>query len=146
MLRRIIVVIALACCGSAAAQSTALPRVVAPDKLAQYWALVNASIEADVPNIAKNISAPGCAAVSFVIEKDGHTSTAKVQRVVPRGDFGGIALSMANNMHFESTAANAGKDRVFSWLIFPFNLPTEPAARSAVMQPCQIEKLDWKDR
>ena len=146
MLRRSIVLIALACYGTAAAQSTALPRVVAPDKLAQYWALIRASVEADVPNIAKNISAPGCAAVSFVIEKDGHTSMLKVQRVVPAGDFSGIALSMAANMRFESTAVNAGKERVFSWLIFPFNLPKDATARTAVMQPCQVEKLDWKDR
>ncbi len=89
---------------------------------------------------------PGCAAVSFVIEKNGSTSTIKVQRVVPDGDLGKVAKSVAANLHFEATAVNAGKDRVFSWLIFPFNLPADKAGQTAVMQKCLIEKLDWKDR
>jgi hypothetical protein len=146
MLRRVAMLCALMGCGVAVAQSDAAPRVVAPEKLASYWALINSSVEADVPNIAKNISSPGCAAVSFVVEKDGRTSNIKVQRIVPQGDLAGIAMSMANNMRFEATAVNAGRDRVFSWLIFPFNLPSDPAARSAVMQQCQIDKLGWKDR
>jgi outer membrane biosynthesis protein TonB len=131
---------------TAFAQSDAPPRVVVPDKLAGSWVLINSSVEADVPNIAKNISSPGCAAVSFVVEKDGSTSTIKVQRVVPQGDLAKIAESMAKNMRFEPTLSNAGKDRVFSWLIFPFNLPQDTAARTAVMQQCQIDKLGWKDR
>ena len=131
---------------AAFAQSDAPPRVVVPDKLAGSWVLINSSVEADVPNIAKNISAPGCAAVSFVVEKDGSTSTIKVQHVVPQGDLARIALSMAKNMRFEPTVSNAGKDRVFSWLIFPFNLPQDAAARTAVMQQCQIDKLSWNDR
>ena len=121
-------------------------RVVKPDNLAKYWVVVNASIEADVPNIARNISSPGCAAVSFVVEKDGSTSTIKVQRVIPAGDLAGIATSMAKNMRFEPTVSNAGRDRVFSWLIFPFNLPEAPAERTAVMQQCHIEKVGWDQR
>ncbi|HEU4663619.1 MAG TPA: energy transducer TonB [Dokdonella sp.] len=128
------------------AQSDAPPRVVVPDKLAGYWTLVNASVEADVPIMARNISSPGCAAVSFVVEKDGHTSTIRVQRVVPAGDLAKVATSMATNMRFEPTVTNAGRDRVFSWLIFPFNAPTDPAARTAVMKQCQIDRLAWKDR
>jgi outer membrane biosynthesis protein TonB len=136
----------LACSGTAVAQSDAPPRVVVPDKLSGSWVLINSSVEADVPNIAKNISSPGCAAVSFVVEKDGSTSTIKVQRVVPKGDLAKIAESMARNIRFEPTVSNAGRDRVFSWLIFPFNLPQDTAARTAVMQQCQIDKLSWNDR
>ena len=146
MLRRVIAVLAMATSTVAVAQSDAPPRVVVPDKLAGYWALVAASVEADVPIMARNISSPGCAAVSFVVEKDGRTSTIKVQRVVPEGDLGKVAKSVAAGLRFEATAHNAGKDRVFSWLIFPFNLPADPAARTAVMKQCQIDKIDWKDR
>jgi len=146
MLRRVIAVLAMATSTVAVAQSDAPPRVVAPDKLAGYWALVAASVEADVPIMARNISSPGCAAVSFVVEKDGRTSTIKVQRVVPAGDLAKVATSMASNMRFEPTVTNSGRDRVFSWLIFPFNAPTDPAARTAVMQQCQIDKLGWNDR
>jgi outer membrane biosynthesis protein TonB len=145
-MRPVVILLALACAASAAAQSVAPVRVVKPDNLAKYWVMVNASIEADVPNIARNISSPGCAAVSFVVEKDGSTSTIKVQHLVPAGDLAGIAMSMAKNMRFEPSVSNAGRDRVFSWLIFPFNLPAGAAARTAVMQQCHIEKLGWDDR
>jgi hypothetical protein len=146
MLRRPITFIALVACVTAAAQSTAPPRVVAPDKLAQYWTMINSSVEADVPNSGRNLQQPGCAAVSFVVEKDGGTSTLKLQRVVPEGDLAKVALSEAGSLKFTPTVSNAGRDRVFSWLIFPFNLPADRAARTAVMQKCQIAKLDWKDR
>ena len=145
-LRSVAILLAVACAAPAAAQSVAPVRVVKPDNLAKYWVMVNASIEADVPNIARNISSPGCAAVSFVVEKDGSTSTIKVQRVIPAGDLAGMATSMAKNMRFEPTVSNAGRDRVFSWLIFPFNLPEAPAERTAVMQQCHIEKVGWDQR
>lgn len=145
-MRSFVTLLALACAAPASAQSVAPVRVVKPDNLARYWVMVNASIEADVPNIARNISSPGCAAVSFVVEKDGSTSTIKVQHLVPQGDLAGIATSMAKNMRFEPSLSNAGRDRVFSWLIFPFNLPSDPAARTAVMQQCHIEKIGWDQR
>jgi outer membrane biosynthesis protein TonB len=148
MLRRSFAAVAFVCCASAAAQSMnqAPPRVVVSEKLASYWTMINSSVEADAPNYGKNIQQPGCVTVSFVVEKDGNTSTAKVQRVVPAGDLAKVALSEVASLHFEATAFNAGKQRVFSWLIFPFNLPADPAARAAVMQKCLIDHLDWKDR
>ena len=131
--------------GVAQSMDQSPPRVIASEQLAKYWVMSNTSVEAEVPNFGRNVNEPGCATVSFVVEKNGTTSTVKVQRVVPEGDLGKIAKSVASNLHFEATAMNAGKDRVFSWLIFPFNLPAEPAARTAVMKQCQIEKIDWKD-
>jgi hypothetical protein len=122
------------------------PRVIPSEQLDKYWAMTNMSVNADVPNVGRNMNEPGCATVSFVVEKDGTTSTIKVQRVVPEGDLGKVAKSVAAGLHFEATAFNAGKDRVFSWLIFPFNLPADPAARTAVMKQCQIDRIDWKDR
>lgn len=122
------------------------PRVIQTDQLAKYWVMSSTSVEADVPNFGRNMNQPGCATVSFVIEKNGTTSSIKVQRVVPDGDLGKVAKSVASSLRFEATALNAGKDRVFSWLIFPFNLPADPAARTAVMQQCYVEKLDWNDR
>ena len=145
MLRRSVValafVTAVACCGAASAQSVAPTKVVAPEKLAGYWAMVHSSVEADVPNIAKNIDRPGCATVSFVVGSNGNTGNIKVERVVPEGDFRQIAESMAKNLHFEPTLSNTGRQPVKSWLIFPFNLPADPVARKAVMQPCVIDKL-----
>jgi hypothetical protein len=132
----------------AAAQSTmdqAPPKVVASEQLAKYWVMSNTSVDADVPNFGRNMNVPACATVSFVVEKNGTTSNIKVQRVVPDGDLGKVAKSVASGLHFEATVLNAGKDRVFSWLIFPFNLPQDAAARTAVMKQCQIDRIDWKD-
>jgi hypothetical protein len=122
------------------------PRVIQTDQLAKYWTMSNTTVDAEVPNYGRNMNQPGCATVSFVIEKNGTTSNVKVQRVVPDGDLGKVAKSVAAGLRFEATALNAGKDRVFSWLIFPFNLPSDPAARTEVMKQCYVEKLDWKDR
>ena len=121
------------------------PKVIASEQLDKYWVMTNTSVDADVPNYGRNMNQPGCATVSFVIEKNGTTSTIKVQRVVPDGDLGKVAKSVAAGLHFEATAHSAGKDRVFSWLIFPFNLPADAAGRTAVMKQCQIDKIDWKD-
>jgi len=122
------------------------PKVIASEQLDKYWVMANTSVDADVPNYGRNMNQPGCATVSFVVEKNGTTSTIKVQRVVPEGDLGKVAKSVAAGLKFEATALNAGKDRVFSWLIFPFNLPADPAARTAVMKQCQIDRIEWKDR
>ena len=146
MHRFVIAVFALGVSALAVAQSVDAPKVVAPDKLAGYWVLLKDSVEADVPIIAKNISAPGCAAVSFVVEKNGSTSHVKVQRVVPEGDLARVAESMGKHLRFEPTVANSDRGRVFSWLIFPYNSPSDPAARSAMMQPCSIDRLEWSDR
>jgi len=132
----------------AAAQSTmdqTPPKVVASEQLAKYWVMTNTSVDADVPNFGRNMNVPACATVSFVVEKNGTTSTIKVQRVVPDGDLGKVAKSVASGLRFDATALNAGKDRVFSWLIFPFNLPQDAAGRTAVMKQCQIDRIDWKD-
>ncbi len=147
MLSRMTVLLALICCAHAAAQSMdqTPPRMVAPDKLASYWTRAQSSVDAEVPNFGKNIHQPGCATVSFVVEPDGSTSTFKVQRVVPAGDLGKVAASVAAGLRFDPTPSNKGRARVFSWLIFPFNLPADQAARTAVMRPCEIEKLDPKD-
>jgi hypothetical protein len=122
------------------------PLVIQTDQLAKYWTMSNTTVDAEVPNYGRNMNQPGCATVSFVIEKNGTTSNVKVQRVVPDGDLGKVAKSVAAGLRFEATALNAGKDRVFSWLILPFNLPSDPAARTEVMKQCYVEKLDWKDR
>lgn len=117
------------------------PKAVKPDRLSYYWTLDNSSVEADVPNLARGIAAPSCAAVSFIVEADGRTSRVKVQKVVPESQLRGIAESMGKHIRFNPTTNNMGRDRVFSWLIFPYNLPSDPAERTAVMQPCALDSI-----
>jgi hypothetical protein len=132
--------------GVAATAAARPPRVVSSNDLADYWVMSNASLDADVPVGGRNMSAPGCATVSFVIGPDGRTSQAKVQKVAPPSDLGKVALSMATHLTFRPAAANAQRHAVFSWMIFPFNLPDDPAARTRVMQGCAVNRLGWKDR
>lgn len=132
---------------SAAAVAQRQPRMVAPDDLAKYWVLVNESVQGDAPMFGKGMDVPTCATVSFVVEGTGSTSSVKVQRIVPEGpDLAKLALSIGAHLKFEPSVTNGGRDPVFSWLIFPLNLPTDPAARSELMKPCVIERLRYADR
>lgn len=135
--------VAVLACGSVLAQSMnrTPPRVVSPDKLERYWLRAAATVEAQVPYGGRNIDKPGCATVAFIIEPDGSTSDAQIRKVVPDGDLGQVALSIARGMRFDPTPVNPERQRVFSWLIFPFNLPADEAGREAAMEPCQLEGL-----
>ena len=137
------VLIGLALVPGVHAQET--PRSVTPETLARYWVLIQSSLEASVPLGGKGMDQPGCATVSFVVEKNGRASNIKAQKVYPPGDLGAVAVSAAASLEFEPSMANAGRDRVFSSLIFPFNMPPDPAARTEIMRNCVIEPLRWSD-
>lgn len=122
------------------------PKAVKPERLAHYWTLDNNSVVADVPNMARGIAQATCAAVSFIVESDGSTSHVKVQKVQPESQLRGIAESMGQHIRFNPTVNNMGRDRIFSWLIFPFNLPSDPARRTELMQPCALDTIALKDR
>ncbi|HOX70895.1 MAG TPA: hypothetical protein PLR28_04950 [Dokdonella sp.] len=120
-----------------------VPRSVAPDDLEKYWVMMKSSVQGDAPLGGKNMDQPGCAAVSFIVEGNGRASNIAIEKVVPPGGYGELAASIASNLEFEPALMNAGRDRVFSSLIFPFNLPTDPAAREAVMRQCVIPARRW---
>ncbi len=143
------VFIAVSCAGAPVAFAQKIedgPKAVKPERLAHYWALDNSSVVADVPNMARGIAQATCAAVSFTVESDGSTSNVKVQKVVPESQLRGIAESMGQHIRFNPTVDNMGRDRIFSWLIFPFNMPSDPARRTAIMQPCALDTIALKDR
>lgn len=123
-----------------------VPRSVKPDDLAKYWVLMKASVEGNAPLGGKNMDQSGCAAVSFIVEGNGRASNITVEKVEPPGGLGDLAQSIATNMEFEPTISNAGRDRVFSSLIFPFNLPDDPEARTATMQKCVIPARRWNPK
>ena len=141
-----LLIAAIACVAiSPLAYAQKVPRSVAPDDLAKYWVMMNDSVEGDAPIGGKNLDVPGCASVSFIVEKNGRTSNVKVQKVEPVRDLGPMAASIAKNLKFEPTISNAGLERVFSSLIFPFNLPPDPEARKIIMERCVIKPLRWSD-
>lgn len=120
-----------------------VPRSVKPEDLEKYWVLMKASVEGNAPLGGKNMDQSGCAAVSFIVEGNGRASNITIEKVEPPGGLGELARSIAEHIEFEPTISNAGRDRVFSSLIFPFNLPADAEAREAIMEKCVIPARRW---
>ncbi len=140
----VVMIIGLVLAPFAFAQS--VPRSVKPEDLEKYWVLMKASVQGDAPLGGKNMDQAGCAAVSFIVEGNGRASNITVEKVEPPGDLGKLATSIAEHIEFEPTISNAGRDRVFSSLIFPFNLPDDPDARQAIMEKCVIPARRWNPK
>ncbi len=127
-------------------------QTVPPERLANYWLLQSSSAaQTAVPNSGVNLDAPSCAAITYIVEKDGSTSHVKLERIVPQGDLGKVALGIVQSMHFEAAAANAGKDAVYTYVVMPFNLPNprstnveDKAQRARVTDPCKIEDFSQR--
>ncbi|MGA9333512.1 MAG: hypothetical protein WBV39_04475 [Rudaea sp.] len=122
------------------------PHVIPPQRVAHYWLLESSSAQARVPNSGRNLSAPSCAAVAYTIEKNGSTSNVKLERLVPPGDLGNVAVRVVAGMQFAPTPQNLGKDRVSTYVVMPFNLPAaDPnkpdvqALRARVLAPCELK-------
>jgi hypothetical protein len=129
------------------------PQVIPPERLGNYWLLAQ-SPQANAPNSGRNLDAPSCAAVSYIVEKDGSTSHAKLERLVPDGDLGKFAVSVVAGMQFAPAKQNLGKDRVFTYVVIPFNLPDAASAnaddrakRASVLAACKLDnfKQDGKE-
>jgi len=122
---------------------------VEPDRLAHYWLLDPASAQnANVPNSGYGLDAPTCAAVSYVVERNGATSHVKLERVVPDGRLGKVAVDIVKVLRYGAAAENPGKDPVATYVVMPFNLPgaasTNPAdqaARTRVLGACKLENF-----
>lgn len=134
----------VAACAALVAATTAqaATRAVPPERLEHYWILSNrAELTADAPISGKNLDKPSCAAVSYTIGSDGATYDLKLERVVPQGDLGKVALSMVGNMRYAFAPANMAREPVRTYLVVPFNLPRAPArASSAAQAQVQAER------
>jgi hypothetical protein len=137
----ILVIGCIALASQAIAQK--VPRSVKPEDLEKYWVMMKSSVEGNAPLGGKNMEQSGCAAVSFIVEGNGRASNITIEKVEPPGGLGELAASIASHLEFEPTIINAGRDRVFSSLIFPFNLPPDPEARTTIMQRCVIPAHKW---
>lgn len=120
---------------------------IEPDRLAHYWLLDPASAQAaNVPNSGYGLDVPTCAAVSYVVEKNGTTSHVKLERVVPDGPLGKVAVGVVGALRYVAASQNAGKDPVATYVVMPFNLPdagsTKPADRAARTRALDACKLD----
>ncbi|MGN6280633.1 energy transducer TonB [Frateuria sp.] len=133
--RRLLFATLLAAGLPAAAQSQ---HRVDPQHLYDYWILLNQNVAVDVPNSARNVNQPGCAAVSYMIGSDGVPRNLKVEKVVPKGDFGQIAMSAVSNFRYGPSLSNQNHDPVDTYYVVPFNAPSDAAGQKQVMAPCQL--------
>jgi hypothetical protein len=111
---------------------------VDPQHLYDYWILLNQNVAVDVPNSARNVNQPGCAAVSYMIGSDGVPRDLKIEKVVPEGDFGLIAQSAVSNFRYGPSLSNLHHDPVSTYYVVPFNAPSDPAGQRKVMAPCRL--------
>ena len=121
------------------------PQQLPPERLANYWLLADTG-NANVPNSGTNLHAPSCAAVSYVVEKDGSTSNIKLEKIVPEGDLRKVAVSVVGAMRFSAAKQNVGKTPVATYVVIPFNLPdatsqvpAERAERARILALCQLD-------
>lgn len=115
-------------------------QAVQPSQLPNYWVLANyTTLTADVMNSGVNLEAPTCSAVTYMIGSDGVTRDVVVRKTIPAGDLKFTAASVVQNMRYTAGPDNASRSPVFTYLIVPFNLPTDPAARKRITDACILK-------
>jgi len=139
MIRPIIAVVLLA--ASAAGFAAIGPNVLAvqPDHLNDYWVMTNTSLDVDVPNSGVNLEKATCSAVTYLIGSDGVTRDVVVVKTIPAGDLSTVAKSAVKDMQYAPGAKNAERQPVFTYIVIPFNLPDDPAARKRITDACVLK-------
>jgi hypothetical protein len=95
--------------------------MVAPEQLAQYWVVDRSHIEHGIAQSEVPRNSIGCAAVSFIIERNGHTSTFKLLRAEPEGYWAEVARKVVANLSFSMGPKNTKRDAAFTYLTLSFN-------------------------
>ncbi|MER3547229.1 MAG: energy transducer TonB, partial [Rhodanobacteraceae bacterium] len=112
-------------------------RAVPPDQIDHYWLRTNTELDVDVPNYGRNLDKPTCSAVTYVIGADGKTRDITVRRTVPAGDLALVAKSAVADLHYAPARGNDAREPVFTYIVMPFNLPPDPAARAKITAACE---------
>lgn len=121
-----------------AASAASNIRAVAPEKLGHYWVMTNTEIDADVPNLGRNMDKPACSAVTYEIGADGVVRNVVARRTVPAGDLSLVAKSAVTDLHYAAASGNDAHEPVFTYIIMPFNLPGDAATRARVTAACKL--------
>jgi hypothetical protein len=93
---------------------------VGPGDLPKYWDRRSTNLTEGIgpKDIARD--AAGCAAVQFIVEKDGSTSSFKLLRDMPPDRFGAVAKKVVANLKFEPTERNPKRQAVFTYMTITF--------------------------
>ena len=73
-----------------------------------------------------------------MIGSDGVTRDIVVRKTIPAGDLKTVAASAVKDMHYVAGADNAAHAPVFTYIIVPFNLPADKAARKKITDACTL--------
>jgi hypothetical protein len=114
-------------------------QAVQPEHLDDYWVMTNTSLNVDVPNSGVNLEKPTCSAVTYMIGSDGVTRDIVVRKTIPAGDLKTVAASAVKDMHYVPGANNAARSPVFTYIVIPFNLPSDPATRKKITDACVLK-------
>lgn len=98
--------------------------------LAKFWTRDSTNVADGIgpKEIARD--AAGCAAVAFIIEKDGSTSNFKLLRDMPPERFAGVARKVVANLRFSPTERNAQRQAVFTFMTISFRGTDQKAVGS----------------
>ena len=131
--------LAAALCLAVATPAMARNITVTPERVPAYWQVTNTSVDIDVPNSARNTSGPGCAAVAYTIDGNGNVSQPVAKKVVPAGDFATIAVSAVSRFHYAAVrGTNDNWQPIDTYYVVQFNMPTDPAAKAALLKQCEL--------
>lgn len=130
----------------ATASAYALERahLVQPADLSKWW-LVSSTGDPKVPSYGKGLTTPTCVAVSYRIDRGGTTSQVKLEKIVPDGDLGAVAVGIVKGLQYTAAAQNIGKDPVYTYVVMPFNAPdvskgpSAAAEKQRLVDQCKIE-------
>lgn len=138
-MKRLAILVCVLVAGNAVATVGPNIKAIQPDHLGDYWVMTNTSLDVDVPNSGVNLSKPTCSAVTYMIGSDGATRDIVVRKTIPAGDLKTVAASAVKDMHYTPGANNAAREPVFTYIIIPFNLPADPAARKKITDACVLK-------
>ena len=113
--------------------------VANPEERSSYWVLEHASVERNVKPRDVPRGAVGCSAVSFIIEKNGTTSTGKVLRSMPEGQWDEVSRKVVAGLRFTPGPKNPKPDAVFTYLTITFTGPGEKTLGSHVAPRVQLD-------
>ena len=115
-----------------------------PADLSKWW-LVSSTGDPKMPSYGKGLTTPTCVAVSYRIERGGATSQIKLEKVVPDGDLGAVAVEIVKGLRYTAAQQNIGKDPVYTYVVLPFNAPDvnkgpgAAAEKQRLLDPCKID-------
>ncbi len=135
-------VLALAMTGAAPLLAQSQARMVGPERIQNYWIMLNTKVDADVPNSGRNMDKPGCVAVTYLIGSDGVPQNVTVRKVVPQSDLDAVAKSVVGNFRYGPSLTNRSSEPVDTYFIVPFNLPADPSQRQSITNACKLPGFD----